>query len=126
MAGVPEPFTILWLIKELAQRAGETLKEIPYRVRQAAYDLKKFRGKDMLVSVSNSRSYRLSSFGTRLLAGLIILREKVIKPILAGLSKKTVGRPPKNMQPRETSYDTLRSEMLKLLGELNLVGQIAR
>jgi hypothetical protein len=29
------------------------------------------------------------------------------------------------MQPRDTSYDTLRSEMLKLLGELNLVAQTA-
>lgn len=112
-------------IKELAQKAGEAFKEVPYSARQAAYDLKKFKGKDMLVSVPNSRCYRLSSFGTRLLAGLIILREKVIKPIIAGLCKKTVGRPPKNMQPRDTSYDTLRSEMLKLLGELNLVAQTA-
>jgi len=112
-------------IKELAEKTGHVLKGIPYTVRQAAYDLAKFRGKNMLVSVASSRFYRLSSFGTRLLAGIIILREKVIKPVLAGLCKKKVGRPPKNMQPRDTSYDTLRNEMLKLLGQLNLTDQNA-
>jgi hypothetical protein len=112
-------------IKELAEKTGHVLKGIPYTVRQAAYDLAKFRGKNVLVSVASSRFNRLSSFGARLLAGIIILREKVITPVLAGLCKKKVGRPPKNMQPRDTSYDTPRNELLKLLGQLNLTDQNA-
>jgi len=37
--------------KELAEKTGQLLKGIPYTVPQAAYDLTKFRGNNMLVSV---------------------------------------------------------------------------
>jgi hypothetical protein len=117
LSAKPGGFTV----KELAQKTGELLKNVTYTVRQAAYDLNKFKGKNMIVTMSNSRCCRLSSFGIRILSGLIILREKVIKPVLAGICKKKIGRPPKNMQKLDSSYDILRSEMFKLLGDLNLV-----
>lgn len=92
-----------------------------YTARQAAYDMNKLRGKAVVVPIKKSRRYCLSKCGVRILAGLLILREKVIKPILAGICKKSVGRPPKNMRPIDTKYYNIRNEMFNLLTELHLV-----
>lgn len=107
--------------KELARKTGEIMNDVAYTPRQAAYDLNKLRGKAIVFSVKKSRLYRLSEYGIRVLAGLIILREKVIKPVLAGICSKKAGHPPINIHPIDTRYDNLCNEMLNLLGELNLV-----
>lgn len=107
--------------RQLAQKTSELMDNARYTPRQAAYDLIKLRGKSLVVSLRNSRLYHLSEYGIRVLAGLIILREKVIQPILAGILKKTAGCPPKNMQTIDVRYDSLRREMFILLGELNLI-----
>jgi hypothetical protein len=108
-------------ISDVAAKTTELLRDAVYTVRQAAYDLLKFRSKAFVVPVPHSRRYRLSSVGIRILAGLLILREKMIKPVLAGICRKKVGRPPKNVQIIDTRYDNLRREMFLLLGELNLI-----
>jgi hypothetical protein len=105
---------------DLAEKTGEIMGTTEYTARQAAYDMNKLRGKSIVVPINKTRRYRLSTYGVRVLAGLLILREKVIKPILAGICKKTVGRPPKNIQPIDTKYDNIRNEMLNLLIELHL------
>ena len=107
--------------RQLAQKTSELMDNALYTARHAAYDLNKLRGKSIVVSIRNSRLYRLSEYGIRVLAGLIILREKVIKPVLAGINKKTAGHPPNNMHHIDAIYDNLRREMLNLLGELNLI-----
>jgi len=106
--------------KELAERTSDLMNR-NYTARQAAYDLNKLRGKAIVISRENSRRYSLSSYGIRVLAGLHILREKVIKPVLAGICKKSAGRPPQNMRSIDIRYDNLRNEMFSLLTELNLV-----
>lgn len=108
-------------VRELAEKTGELLGNVRYTPRQAAYDLKKLRGKSLVVSLGKSRFYRLSESGIRTLAGLIILREKVIKPILAGISENNTGRPPINMQPIDARYVSVCKEMRLLLGNLNLI-----
>lgn len=117
LAAAPKGFNS----KELAEKAGEIMGNKTYTARQAAYDMNKLRGKSILVPVRKSRRYCLSTEGVRVLAGLIILREKVIKPLLAGICKKTVGRAPKNERPIDTKYERIRHDMLDLLGELHLV-----
>jgi hypothetical protein len=107
--------------RELAYKTGELMGNAEYTARQAAYDMNKLRGKSVVVPIKKSRRYRLSTYGVRVLAGLLILREKVIKSILAGMCKKTMGRSPKNMQPIDTKYDNIRNEMFNLLDELHLV-----
>ncbi len=108
-------------VRDLAEKTGELMGNARYTPRQASYDLNKLRGKSLVVSQGKSRLYSLSEYGVRALAGLIILREKVIQPILAGVMEKSAGRPPKNMHPRDSRYDALRREMRSLLGELNLI-----
>jgi hypothetical protein len=84
-----------------------------YTHRQASYDLNKFRGKGLVERVHQTRRYLPAAHGIRTLAGLFILREKVIKLVLAGTAKRRVGRPPKNIHPVERHYDNLRSEMFR-------------
>jgi len=95
----PEPggFTV----SELAERVRPALATTapPYAARQASYDLAKLRGKALVERVAQTRRYRVRPTGIRILAGLLILRERVIEPVLAGLGKPRVGRPPKHLHP---------------------------
>jgi hypothetical protein len=51
--------------------------------RQASYDLKKLRGKGLVERVAKSRRYAATEPGLRTMAALGIVREQVLKPILA-------------------------------------------
>jgi hypothetical protein len=51
------------------------------------------------------------TLGIRTLAALFILREEVLKPLLAGLCWPKRGRPPKNVHPLDIHYQTLQRQM---------------
>jgi hypothetical protein len=59
------------------------LPESEYGTRRAAYDIKKFRAKGMVRKIGKSRRYEAPSAGLRSLTALLVLREKIIKPLLA-------------------------------------------
>ncbi len=115
----PEGFTV----KELAEKTRQLhpLDAADYTHRQAAYDLMKLRGKKLVERINKTRYYRIKSSGIRILAGLLTLREKVIKPVLAGLGKPRVGRPPKTIHPIDQHYINLQQEMRQMLVTLGLV-----
>jgi hypothetical protein len=56
-----------------------------YSPRHAAYDLKKLRGKQLIAKMGRSRRYELCPASMRSIAALEILREHVIRPVLAGV-----------------------------------------
>jgi hypothetical protein len=117
LAPKPDGFTARELAEKTRELMGENAQA--YGPRQAFYDLSKLRGKGLLDRVDNTRRYRCSMAGIRTLAGILILREKVIKPVLAGAARKHVGRPPKNIHPIDSHYKNLQREMFctfKMLG----------
>jgi hypothetical protein len=61
--------------------------------------------------IAKTRRYRAISIGIRILTGWIILREKVIKPVLAGVGKLRPGPRPKNIQPLDQRYENLQDEL---------------
>src|SRR5262249_54006162 len=67
-------------ISALAARVGE-ITGLPYHSRQAAYDLKKLRGKGLVRRVEHTRKWEATPRGLSTMAGLVVLREKVIKPV---------------------------------------------
>lgn len=85
-----------------------------YSPRQAAYDLKKLRGKNMVRKLEGSRRYETVPEGLQTAAAALVLREKVIKPVLAGAGKPKRGRPPKVQNPTDTHYAALQVEMRNL------------
>ena len=97
LAPNPAGFTLA----ELAAKVRALLPEHPgdYASCHANYDLSKLRGKALVERVEGSRRYRIPQRGIRILLGMWVLREKVIKPVLAGLGKPRLGRPPKTIHP---------------------------
>jgi len=91
-----------------------------YTPRQAAYDLRKLRGKGLIERVGTSRRVQPKPPGIRTLAALLILREKVIKPVLAGAGTPKPGRPPKRIHPLDAHYETLQRELRRTFETLGL------
>ena len=83
LAPKPGGFTVA----ELATQVCDLLpaSEVTYTPRHASYDLSKLRGKGLVERIDKTRRYRTPPTGIRILAGPLILRKKVIKPVLAGL-----------------------------------------
>ena len=92
----------------------------PYTPRQAAYDLKKLRGKNFVHRIGASPRYEALPDGLRTLAALLVLREKVIKPVLAGAGRPRPGRPPKSRTAIDQHYLCLQTQMRKLLDTLGI------
>jgi hypothetical protein len=70
--------------------------------------------------VGTTRRYHPQPLGIRTLAALLILREKVIKPILAGAGRSQLGRPPKRIQPLDVHYENLQRELRRTFDTLGL------
>jgi hypothetical protein len=88
--------------------------EDTYTSRKAAYDLKKLRGKNVIRRVGKSRRYEIVPDGLRAVTALLVLREKAIKPVLAGVGKARRGRQPKNQSLIDTHYEAIQSQMRDL------------
>jgi hypothetical protein len=91
-----------------------------YTARQAAYDLRKLRGKNLAVKPGPQRTYHVPPQAARTIAGLLTLREHVIAPILAGVRSPRMGRKPAIWTAVDRRYENLRVEMLHLFGELGI------
>ncbi len=110
LAPNPDGFTV----QELADEVRPSLPEVSrdaYTGRQAAYDLMKLRGKCLIERIAKTRRYRPQPTGISILAGWLILREKVIKPVLAGAGTPHLGPPPKNIQALDQHYENLQREL---------------
>lgn len=109
LASAPQGFRTA----ELASRVQAALGS-PYTSRQAAYDLRKLQGKNVVHKMGRARRYETVPEGLQAISALLVLREKVIKPVLAGAGKPRRGRPPKNPSPLDVHYRTLQLEMCNL------------
>jgi hypothetical protein len=92
----PSGFTLSQVAEAVQQRAGRSLKA--YSSRNAAYDLAKLKGKKLVHRVEGSRRYKADPSGVRVMCAYLVLRDKVIKPLLAGVVRPS-GRAPKLHAP---------------------------
>jgi hypothetical protein len=86
-----------------------------YAARQAAYDLQELRGKDLLVKLDGTRRYHIPPQAIRTITALVVLRDQVIAPILAGVRVPRRGRKPNHWTRTDQHYETLRRDMKALL-----------
>jgi len=105
---------------DVASKVREIIDLSPfdYLPRHAAYDLRKLRGKQWLHRIGNSRRYQASQDGLRIMAALVLLRDKIIQPVLAGAGKPKRGPKPKNTLPIDDIYRQIQSLMRSLFLEL--------
>jgi hypothetical protein len=101
-------------------RALGGLPDGAYRPRQAAYDLKKLRGKQLVERKGNSRRYEALPDGLRAMAALITIRDDVIKPLLASRGRLKRGRRPTKTAPIDAHYAALQHEMSALFRDLGI------
>lgn len=104
------------LASKVQERLGVSAED--YQPRQAAYDLKKLRGKMLVGKIGKSRLYEAPAEGLRTLVALGMLREKVLKPVLR--IRNLQGPPPRNNNPVDHHYYNLRQEMRRLFKTLKI------
>jgi len=118
LASQPRGFTAANLAERVHAQKGRAMAN--YVPRQAAYDLNKLRGKSLVERIDKTRRYRVRRPAIRTMAALLILREQVIKPVLAGVCRPKRGRPPKTLHPLDVHYQKLQCEMMATLQTLKI------
>ena len=88
--------------------------------RQAAYDLKKLRGKHIVRRIGHTRRYEPLPSGLRAMTALVVLCNKAIKPLLAAAQPLHPIRGPRNPKPIDRHYHTIHLAMQGVFHELGL------
>ena len=107
-------------VADLAAKVQATGGPTGDTIRQAAYDLRKLRGKDLLVKPGRARRYQVPPPAARTIAALLALRDQVIGPILAGVRSPRLGRKPAHWTAVDRDYETLRVGMQALFADLGI------
>ena len=94
--------------------------ELNYQARQAAYDLKKLRGKEMVRRVGKTRKYEPTSTALKAITALLVLRDKLIKPLLAASMETHPAHGAQNLRNLDRHYETIRAGMRGVFQELGL------
>jgi hypothetical protein len=121
LAAAPHGFTVA----EHAARVQAITGHDGYTIRQAAYDLRKFRGKGLVSKPGRIRRYQVSPPAARTIAALLTLRDQVINPILAGIHSPRRGRKPAHWTRIDRDYETLRIGMQTLFHDLGIIAAAA-
>jgi hypothetical protein len=118
LAAAPDGFTVAQFTAQVHAMTGQN--DTDYTVRQAAYDLRKIRGKNLVVKPGHTRRYHIPAQGARTIAALLTLRDQVIVPILAGIRSPRMGRKPAHWTAIDRDYEQIRSDMQALFGHLGI------
>jgi len=110
LAPAPAGFTAA----EHAARVRQITGNDGYTTRQAAYDLRKLRSKQLIDKPGRTRRYHVPPDAARLISALLTLRDHIIAPILAGVRSPRPGRKPKTWTTIDRDYENLRTGMQTL------------
>ena len=116
LALAPGGFTASELAAKVRSLTGQS--EHDYTIRQAAYDLRKLRGKQLVVKPGRTHRYQVPIAAARTISALLTLRDQIIAPILAGIGRPGPGRPPKTRTSIDRDYQNLRDDMRTLFHDL--------
>jgi len=118
LAVAPQGFTVAQFTTQVHAITGQSPDR--YSTRQAAYDLRKLRGKQLITKPGRTRRYYVPGDAARTIAALLTIRDKVIAPLIAGIRTPRQGRPPKHWTDIDCDYETLRRGMKALFGHLGI------
>lgn len=118
LSTAPTGFTASELAGKVRDISGEAQPQ--YGPRRAAYDIKKFRAKGMIRRIGKSRRYESVPEGLRAITALLVLREKVIRPLLAASCQRQSSAKPFNPTPIDHHYESLRDGMRTLFDDLGI------
>jgi hypothetical protein len=118
LSASPAGFTASDLVRQVNSMSSQTESE--YGPRRAAYDIKKLRAKGMVCRIGKSRRYEPLLEGLRSITALLILREKIIRPLLAASTQPEPTAKPAHPTPIDQHYDSLRAGMSSLFVDLGI------
>ena len=107
-------------LSDLSKKVQLILGDSEYSIRNAAYDLRKLRGKSIVEKIENSRRYVTIPEGLQTITALLVIRDKVIKPVLSGVCKPKRGSKPKNRSAVDIHYENICGEMEKLFQTIGI------
>jgi DNA-binding transcriptional ArsR family regulator len=114
----PAGFTASDLARQVRAMGGQP--ELEYGPRRAAYDIKKLRAKGMVRKIGVSRRYESAPEGLRAMTALVVLREKVIRPLLASSTQPEPLCKLANPTLIDHCYENLRTGMRDLFTALGV------
>jgi hypothetical protein len=91
-----------------------------YTIRNAAYDLRKLRGKHLADKPGRTRRYLISPGAARIISALLTLRDQVIAPLLAGVADPRIRRTPRHWTDTDRHYQALRLQMMALFAGIGI------
>ena len=118
LAASPDGFTVADMTAKVHAMTGQT--HATYNTRQAAYDLRKLRGKQLVGKPARTRRYYLPGPAARTISALLTLRDHVIAPILAGAEIRRHHHVPARLTPIDQDYEHLRTDMATLFSHLGI------
>jgi hypothetical protein len=125
LAAAPHGFTSGELAAKARELGGPAMSG--YDRRLAAYDLKKMRGKGLAARIDGSHRYQLLPDGVATITALVVLREEVLKPLLAATAypltsiRLKTGRKSRFWDRPQDHHQRLRRQMYALLANLRLL-----
>jgi len=106
---------------QLADQVAQTNRgpEGCYSPRQAAYDLKKLRGKQLVERIGKTRHYQATA-GLKAIAALVVLREKPSVPYWPLAQETRPSRGSQNPSALDRHYETIRTAMAGVFHEIGV------
>jgi hypothetical protein len=123
LAPAPSGFTVAEFTAKVHALTGTT--DAGYSIRQAGYDLRKLRGKQLVDKPGRTRRYTVSPPAARTIAALLTLRDQVITPILAAVRSPRMGRKPTHWTRVDRDYERIRIDMQTLFNDLAIETPLA-
>jgi hypothetical protein len=123
LAPTPHGFTVGDFAAKVHAITGTS--SAAYSIRQAAYDLRKLRGKQLVDKPARTRRYRVPPLAARTIAALLALRDQVIAPILAAVRSPRLGRKPAHWTRVDRDYERIRIDMQTLFTDLAIETPLA-
>jgi hypothetical protein len=118
LSASPSGFTASELARQVHSKSGQPESE--YGTRRAVYDIRKLRAKGMARKIGKSCPYEPVPEGLRSLTALLVLRDKIIRPLLAVSGKPQPPAKPDHPTPVDHHYESLRNGMRRLFTELGI------
>jgi len=119
LSTTPEGFTASALAERVREMSGQAVAD--YGPRRAAYDIKKLRGKGIVCKIGSSRRYESVKEGLQTMTALVVLRERVIKPLLVASQRPEPQISLNHPTPIDRQYEHLRVGMRDLFTTLGIV-----
>jgi hypothetical protein len=118
LAASPDGFTVADMTAKVHTMTGQA--HTTYKTRQAAYDLRKLRGKQFVGKLVRTRRYYLPGPAARTISALLTLRDHVIAPILANVQIRRHDHVPTRLTPIDQDYEHLRTDTATLFSHLGI------